>query len=61
MYLILTPEQADVVRGEYADHYTLQPIKHGNLFWLPADIIDLPQYAQIRDLLITLPIVEEHL
>lgn len=59
MYLIITEEQANTVRGEYVNHYSLQPIKCGSIFWLPASVIDAPEYASIKQILETLERVEE--
>lgn len=55
-FIILTKEQADAVRGETTPGHALQPIEQEDgSFFLPARVLDAPEHASKRVLLVDLP------
>lgn len=56
MFIILTPDQADHVRGPTAPGAALMPISiEGSLFILPVEVLADPDHAMHHDYLAALP------
>lgn len=53
--IILTGEQADVVRGHGANGSRLQPLEYQGRWLLPEAVLSDPDYIDQRDFLSSLP------
>lgn len=56
--IILTPEQANIVRGNYGQYSYLDPIKCVEGFALPIDVLNNIEFITVKEFLSTLPIQE---
>jgi hypothetical protein len=56
-YILLTPGQADQVRGVYKHGHVLSPEPYGEEFILPAGVLNADSYAAVHGFLKTLPVI----
>jgi hypothetical protein len=55
MFIILTPEQADEVRGPTLNNSALDPVAYGDVFILPAAVLSDLNHIHRHAFLSTLP------
>ena len=59
MYILMTTELADQVRGQYGGNAWLSPIPFAGGYFLPASVLEAAEYAQVHEILKQCEIVDE--
>lgn len=55
IFILLTEEQANKIKGNYGKYSALDPIQVIEGYALPTDVLNDPEFASVHEFLLTLP------